>query len=216
MAGSSLAFIDELQGATYTSLSATDFAVGVVDPDDSGLTPTQIDSLQGAGKTLLAYLSVGEAETYRSYWQSNWNTSPPTFLLGADPDWPGSYNVKFWDPAWQQIVISQAVALAQTGYNGLMLDVVDAYAVASVAAADGGVDQARADMQQFVLSISAATKAVNPEFKIYDAATGAFRLYNPWGSAYSGSDPAVRFEASMYDLYNNHCDFYVAKGPALA
>ena len=111
-------------------------------------------------------MSVGEAETYRSYWQSNWNTSPPTFLLGADPDWPGSYNVKFWDPAWQQIVISQAVALAQAGYNGLMLDVVDAYAVASVAAADGGVDQARADMQRFVLSISAATKAVNPEFKI--------------------------------------------------
>jgi len=161
-----LAFIDELQGASYSSLSSTSFQIGIVDPDDAQLTTSQISSLQASGKSLIAYLSIGEAENFRSYWNASWNTNPPSFLMGQDPNWPGDYNVKYWDPAWQSIVINEAVSMAKAGYNGIMLDVVDAYTVPAVAAADGGIANARAAMESFVEEISAATKAVNPNFKI--------------------------------------------------
>ncbi|MDE3061013.1 MAG: endo alpha-1,4 polygalactosaminidase [Pseudomonadota bacterium] len=161
-----IAYFDQMQGANYQMLSGTGFQLGIVDPDDSQLTTSQIGSLQSSGKSLIAYLSIGEAENYRSYWQSSWNSSPPSFILGENPDWPGNYEVKFWDPAWQKIVIDRAVSMAQQGYNGLMLDVVDVYDVAAVANADGGIANARADMEKFVEAISAATKAINPNFKI--------------------------------------------------
>ncbi len=163
---STIAFIDQLQGANYSTLSSTNFEVGIVDPDSSGLTSPQISSLESSGKTLLAYLSIGLANNYRSYWQPSWNTSPPSFILGAATSWPGAYYVAFWSPEWQQIVINQAVALAQQGYDGVDLDVVDVYLLANLAAADGGVANARADMVKFIEAISVATKAVNPNFKI--------------------------------------------------
>ncbi len=161
-----LAFFDQMNGVDYQFLSSTNFQLGIVDPDSSGLTSSQISSLQSSGKTLIGYLSIGEAENFRSYWQSSWNTSPPSFLMGQNPNWPGDYNVKYWDPAWQNIAINQAVDMAKAGYNGIMLDVVDAYTVSNVAAADGGITNARADMVKFVEAISAATKAINPNFKI--------------------------------------------------
>jgi cysteinyl-tRNA synthetase, unknown class len=166
MASSTLAFIVELQGADYSSLASTNFEVGIVDPDGSGLTSSQINNLESSGKTLLAYLSIGLANNYRSYWQPSWNTSPPSFILGPNTSWPGAYFVEFWSPAWQQIVIDEAVALAEEGYDGVDLDVVDVYLFSNVAAADGGIANARADMVNFVEAISVATKAVNPDFKI--------------------------------------------------
>jgi len=161
-----LAFFDQMNGVNYSTLSSTSFQLGIVDPDTTGLTSSQLGTLESSGKTIIGYLSIGEAENFRSYWQPSWNTTPPSFLMAQDPNWPGDYNVKYWDPAWQQIVINQATTMAKAGYNGIMLDVVDAYTVASVAAADGGIANARADMIKFVEAISAATKAINPNFKI--------------------------------------------------
>jgi cysteinyl-tRNA synthetase len=166
MAGDSLAFIYQLQGENYNSLASTNFKVSVTDPDDTQLTSSQIHSLEASGKTMYSYLSIGEAENYRSYWQSSWNSNPPSFLLGEDKSWPGDYNVKFWDPAWQHMIINEAVTMAKDGYNGVVLDVVDAYTVQSVANAYTGSGDARSAMMSFVEAISAATKAVNPNFHI--------------------------------------------------
>ena len=161
-----LPFVVQIQGVDYTSLSTENFMLGIVDPDDSRLTPDQIASLNEADKTVIAYESVGEAQSFRSYWQSSWTTDPPSWVIGADTAWPGDYFVKYWDPAWQQIVIDRAVADANAGYDGVEMDVVDRYNVAQVAEAAGGVDQARAYMVDLIGKISAATKAANPDFKI--------------------------------------------------
>ena len=50
----------------------------------------------------------------------------------------------------------------------------------------------------------------------YNASTGLFTLYNPWGTDYAGTDPAVTFTASMADIYNNEGTFYVASGEAIS
>jgi cysteinyl-tRNA synthetase len=166
MAGTSLAYFYQLQGENYNSLASTNFNIAVTDPDDTQMTKSQIGSLGATGKTLYSYLSIGEAENYRSYWQPGWDSHPPSFLLGENKDWPGDFNVKFWDPSWQKIVIDKAVSMAQDGYNGVVLDVVDAYTVNSVINAYHGGSDVRTEMMKFVEAISDATKAINPNFKV--------------------------------------------------
>jgi len=166
MTTTTLSFIDELQGATYSSLSSTSFQVGIVDPDSSGLTTSELSTLEASGKTVLGYLSIGEAENFRSYWQASWNTSPPSWILGQDPNWAGDYYVNYSNTAWQAIVINEAVTMAKEGYNGTMLDVTDAYSVAKVASAMGGTAAAITSMENFIIAISEAAKAINPNFKI--------------------------------------------------
>ncbi|HEY5346136.1 MAG TPA: MJ1477/TM1410 family putative glycoside hydrolase [Verrucomicrobiae bacterium] len=80
-----------------------------------------------AGRKVIAYLSIGEAEDYRAYWQSSWKTSPPAFLLGENPEWKGNYRVKYWQPAWQQIILPDVDKIMASGFDGVYLDIVDGF-----------------------------------------------------------------------------------------
>ena len=85
------------------------------------------------GRKILAYISIGEAENYRPYWQADWtiggtpSTTAPDWLLAENPDWPGNFKVKFWSPAWQQIILSAVDAAMAQGFDGVYLDIVDAF-----------------------------------------------------------------------------------------
>ncbi len=84
----------------------------------------------GARRLLLAYLSVGEAESYRPYWQATWRTEPPPWLGPENLQWPGSFAVRYWHPAWQDLVLGPDGALDRliaAGFDGVFLDRVDAY-----------------------------------------------------------------------------------------
>ena len=165
----SLPFLYQLQNASYGELSATDFDIGVVDMDDAGLSATQVAAIEGQGKGLFTYLSIGEAEDYRDYWQSSWNSSgsKPSFLLGENPDWPGNYSVKFWDADWQKIMFARVDEAVKLGYHGMYLDIVDAYEVAQVKNAyPGTAAQLRQEMIDFVTELSQHAKAEDPDFMV--------------------------------------------------
>lgn len=101
-----------------------------MDPTQDGSTPyspRQVSGLKRNGRLLLAYLSVGEAENYRSYWQKNWKTGKPAWLGPTNPEWGGNYKVHYWDPAWRQIVRQSALNIQKLGFDGLFLDVVDGW-----------------------------------------------------------------------------------------
>lgn len=163
-----LSYVYQLQNANYASLAAMDFNIAVVDPDDAELSAAQVSALENSGKTLFAYLSIGEAEDYRDYWiNHNWYANPPDFLLKENPNWPGNYNVKFWKPEWQAIILARIKELVKAGYSGVYLDIVEAYQVLEVQKAyDGESGDIRKDMEAFVLKISQTAKAVNPRFKV--------------------------------------------------
>lgn len=164
-----LPFLYQLQGAEYSSLFSGDFRVAVIDMDDSSLTAGQIDTLQqDQDKILITYLSIGEAEDYRDYWQDgNWSTSAPDFLLGENPDWAGNYLVKFWDPTWQATIFARVDEALDLGYNGVYLDIVDAYTVAQVKNAYPGTnEELRQEMVAFVIALSNYAKAQDPDFMI--------------------------------------------------
>lgn len=208
MASSTLAYLYQLQGMDYQKLAATNFKIAVIDNDSAGLSRAQLSTLQASGKSVMAYVSIGEAENYRSYWTPSWNSSKPGFLLGENPDWAGNYQVKFWDAAWQKIVIDKAVALAKDGYNGITLDVVDVYTVKSVAAAYRGSSDVRSEMMKFVGAISDATKAINPHFAIIQNNALDLLTVNPddpssaTNTAYLAKIDAVNAEEAFYGENN--------------
>ena len=159
-------YLYQLQNASYTSLSNTDFSIAVVDMDDAALSKDQVTQLQTQDKTLFTYISIGEAEDYRDYWIDNgWSSSKPAFLLGENPDWEGNYLVKFWDPAWQNVMFSRVEEAINLGYDGMYLDIVDGYQVQQVINAYTG-DDIRQDMIDFVVALSQHAKSINPDFKV--------------------------------------------------
>lgn len=119
----------------------------------------------GSRRLVLGYLSVGEAESFRPYWQATWNDTPPEWIGPENPRWPGSRSVRFWRPEWQSIVLDDAVsglaAILDAGFDGVFLDRVDAY------------DDWRAedpprgeDMVAFVERIAATARKSQPEFLV--------------------------------------------------
>ncbi len=203
-----LPLLYQLQNASYRSLSDTDFKVGVVDMDDAGLTASQIATLTGTqNKVLFTYLSIGEAEDYRPYWNDGeWNASPPDFLLRENPDWKGNYLVKFWDADWQKIMFDRVDEAIRLGYDGMYLDIVDAYQVAVVKQAySGGNDALRGEMIEFVTALSAHAKAQSPGFMVIPQnAVGLLALNenNPGGapnSSYLNAIDGLGVEDLWYD-----------------
>jgi cysteinyl-tRNA synthetase len=92
----------------------------------------QIRNKANGGKRLVfSYVSIGEAEDYRYYWQPNWNTTPPSWLDFENPNWPGNYKVRYWEPEWQQIIYgndtSYVKKIINSGFDGVYLDLVDAF-----------------------------------------------------------------------------------------
>ena len=104
-----------LQCAGFLTLKRADFDIAVIDCDDSTLTESQITDLKNHGKSIISYLSIGEAEIYRAYWQSGWKTGNPQFIEEENPDWAGNFKVKFWDRDWQEIIFSMLEEIVQIG-----------------------------------------------------------------------------------------------------
>ena len=80
-----------------------------------------------AGRKIIAYLSIGEAEDYRAYWQGSWKTNPPAFLLTENPEWKGDYRVKYWQADWQKIILADVDKIMAAGFDGVYLDIVDGF-----------------------------------------------------------------------------------------
>jgi|YelNatPaOPRAMG01_1025707.scaffolds.fasta_scaffold04255_2 cysteinyl-tRNA synthetase len=104
--------------------------------DAEAFTPAEIADLKAqCGGKLLAYVSIGEAEDYRWYWNQAWDANhdgkpdpgAPAWLGPENPQWPGDYRVRFWDPAWQAIVFQYVDKVMAQGFDGVYLDTVDTY-----------------------------------------------------------------------------------------
>jgi cysteinyl-tRNA synthetase len=95
-------------------------------------------------KLCLAYINVGQAEEYRTYWRPFWRAPTkagpghPDYLVTVDPDgWSDNYPVAYWDMRWRAILWGSPVSLVDMaiadGFDGAYLDWVLAYAEPAVA-----------------------------------------------------------------------------------
>ncbi|MBC9930525.1 endo alpha-1,4 polygalactosaminidase [Chitinophaga qingshengii] len=120
------------------NLKATNYDVLIIDafPDTDGTTWTkdQINALKkkknGGKRLVLAYMSIGQAEDYRWYWNPDWLNNPPAWFGKLDPKWEGNYNVRYWMPEWKAFIYGNADSYTQkilnAGFDGTYLDPVDA------------------------------------------------------------------------------------------
>ena len=98
-------------------------------------TSSQIDQLKikqnGGNRLVIAYMSIGEAEDYRFYWNPVWKTGNPIWLDHENPDWAGNYKVRYWEKDWQNIILSGDDSylgkILTAGFNGVYLDIIDGF-----------------------------------------------------------------------------------------
>lgn len=110
----------------------------IIDPYDADgvpLAPSDITRLRrksdGSPRLVLAYLSIGEAETCRPYWNTDWEHSPPPWLDTPNPDWPDNFKVRYWHPDWQHLLFrspdSPLSHILRSSFDGVYLDLIDAF-----------------------------------------------------------------------------------------
>ena len=123
-----------------------------------------------AGRKVIAYLSIGEAEDYRAYWQRSWSTNAPGFLLAENPEWKGNYRVKYWQPAWQQLILADVDKIMAAGFDGVYLDIVDGFETFEQDGKNFMDDRVnpetkqsyRRDMVDWVKAVAARARKTNP------------------------------------------------------
>lgn len=171
----------QLQNLDLKAAAASPFDLLVIDyshdgSDEEALDREATERLKrgpgGQRRLVYAYISVGEAESYRYYWQSHWRKSPPEWLIGANPDWKENYFVRFWDPQWQRILLgsddSYIARIAAAGFDGIYLDRCDVYEEIAERHKKAAAERKdiEGDMVEFVGKISSYVRSRHPGFGI--------------------------------------------------
>jgi len=183
-------FLYQLQHLDLVKAGNSRFDLVITDYAENGheatrFTPGQIAALQhspGGAKRVLAYMSIGEAETYRWYWQKKWDANrdgvpdkgAPSWLGRSNPDWLDNYKVRFWEPGWQRLIYgtpdSYLDKVIADGYDGVYLDIIDAYEYWGPGGQGRPVRrQAAQDMVDFVRALAHYARVVKgkPDFAIF-------------------------------------------------
>jgi cysteinyl-tRNA synthetase len=85
----------------------------------------------GGKRLLISYMSIGEAEDYRFYWQEEWDRTELSWIDSENPNWPGNFKVKYWNPDWKKIIYGENDSYTQliidAGFDGVYLDIIDGF-----------------------------------------------------------------------------------------
>jgi len=165
-----------------SQLSSSEYDLLILDAyyscshEEGRWTANEIASMNSSSspKVLLCYVSIGEAEDYRKYWNQNWDADDdgvpdagaPEWLDEENAEWEGNYKVKYWLPGWQQVIFGSVdsyvdKALLQ-GFSGVYLDLIDAYEYYE----QKGDPTAGQRMVDFVSALSHYSKSKNPNFLV--------------------------------------------------
>jgi cysteinyl-tRNA synthetase len=115
------------------AVCATNYDLVIMDLFFDGLdfTSDEISRLRmkknGGTRMVIAYMSIGEAEEYRYYWDKSWKRGNPSWLDKENPKWKGNYKVHYWNPEWQAIVFDYLTRIINADFDGVYLDIIDAF-----------------------------------------------------------------------------------------
>ena len=153
----------------------------VLDADFGGDTSWEradLDAIRSghAGRKVVAYISIGEAEDYRPYWRKEWGSkgkltaAAPAWLGAENPEWKGNYRVKYWNAGWQKLMLALIDDAMARGFDGVYLDIVDGFETFEQDGNEFIDDRVnpetkqsyRRDMVDWVKAIAARARAKNP------------------------------------------------------
>ncbi len=126
------------KAAFISAVTATNYDLLIMDlffHDETEFTATEITQLKnkanGGKRLVVSYMSIGEAEDYRYYWQSGWAANNPSWLDSENPDWDGNFKVKYWESEWQNIIYGSQDSYLQkildANFDGVYLDIIEAF-----------------------------------------------------------------------------------------
>ncbi len=120
-----------------SAIAATNYDLVIIDLyfNDYALTAQDLALIKskhnGGLRKVIAYVSIGEAEDYRPYWNADWKNDAPTWLEGENPAWRGNYKVRYWEQEWKDIIYgnegSYISKVLNAGFDGIYLDIIDGY-----------------------------------------------------------------------------------------
>lgn len=120
-----------------TAVTVTNYDAVVIDLffNEVAFTGSEIAALKqkanGGTRLVICYMSIGEAENYRYYWQAEWSQNKPSWLDKENPDWAGNYKVWYWEKDWQNIIYGNNTSylkkITDAGFDGVYLDIIDAF-----------------------------------------------------------------------------------------
>ncbi len=118
------------------AVSQTSYDVVIMDlfHNEEQFTQSDLDQIRvksgGGTRLVICYMSIGEAEDYRYYWDPH-GTPSRRPGLGMKPRLAGNYKVEYWDPQWQAIIFgnddSYLHRIIDSGFHGAYLDIIDAF-----------------------------------------------------------------------------------------
>lgn len=165
----------QLANVDIDKIAAVDTDVVVVDYAIAGvpLTPEQVAGLKarpnGKPRIVLSYLSVGEGEEKRFYWNHEWTTDPatrPSWININNCAWPGAWAVRFWQDGWKDIVYrgpdSYLKRIIAQGFDGVYLDRVDMFE--DYPSIKKEQPNAAREMIMLVADLAATARALKPGF----------------------------------------------------
>ncbi|MCD4732322.1 MAG: endo alpha-1,4 polygalactosaminidase [Bacteroidales bacterium] len=121
-----------------SEVTATNYDLLIMDlffHNETEFTTSEINQLKnksnGGTRLIIAYMSIGEAEDYRYYWQTSWNSNKPAWMDAENPDWEGNFKVKYWEEGWQNIIFGNDASyikkILDAQFDGVYLDIIDAF-----------------------------------------------------------------------------------------
>jgi cysteinyl-tRNA synthetase, unknown class len=163
-----------LQDIDVAKIAKLDVDLMVVDYSVDGSDARAFDTaavsrMKGrpSGKRVIAYMSIGEAESYRYYWRKEWKGKErkPAWLDHENPDWDENYKVHYWDPGWQRVIFGSPQSyldrIIAAGFDGAYLDIIDAYEYY-----EKKRPSARQDMIDFVTALATYARQKRSDFMI--------------------------------------------------
>ncbi len=151
-------------------------------------------------KLVLAYIDIGQAENWRTYWQSDWSIGDPEWIVATDPDgWEGNFPVAYWHEEWHDIWLGDdgyLQAILEAGFDGIYLDWVEAYSDEHVMtmAEQEHVDP-REEMIWLIEDMAAFCRAQNPQFIVVGQNAAELAEYE----AYLDVVDAIAQEQTWFD-----------------
>lgn len=173
----------QLASLSLASAHASPYGMLVVDATtglDTGkpFTREQVEQLKrapdGSRRLVISYLSVGESEDYRPYYDKEYEIEEaPDWMMKENPQWKGNRLIRFCEKGWQQTILgdedgrnvysgdepSPLYRLLELGFDGVYLDRVDVYAEIMKECPDGANK-----MVDFVSRLAAHARKRDPEF----------------------------------------------------
>jgi len=127
----------ETKSELLNDISATNYDALIIDAfwGKNVFSSTDLERMKlkanGGKRLVISYMSIGEAEDYRFYWQENWDKNRLSWIESENPNWPGNFKVKYWDTDWKKIIYGDKNSYTQkiinAGFDGVYLDIIDAF-----------------------------------------------------------------------------------------